>query len=89
MSLTFSCSYFVSPSPAIHGDKHQNDRTNSLQSFKTGRSPILIATDVAARGLDIPDVEYVINYSFPLTIEDAVFNEGLAVFDAALAEVVA
>lgn len=61
---------------AIHGDKHQNDRTNSLQSFKTGRSPILIATDVAARGLDIPDVEYVINYSFPLTIEDYVHRIG-------------
>ena len=38
--------------------------------------PLLIATDVAARGLDIPDVEYVINYSFPLTTEDYVHRIG-------------
>ena len=53
--------------PAIHGDKNQYDRTAALEEFKSGRVPLLIATDVAARGLDIPQVEYVINYSFPLT----------------------
>ncbi len=61
---------------AIHGDKGQHDRSSSLESFKSGRSPILIATDVAARGLDIPDVYCVINYSFPLTIEDYVHRIG-------------
>ncbi|RKP19192.1 DEAD-domain-containing protein, partial [Rozella allomycis CSF55] len=55
---------------SIHGDKNQNQRWQALQSFKNGDVPLLIATDVAARGLDIPDVEYVINYTFPLTIED-------------------
>jgi len=61
---------------AIHGDKNQYARTDALSSFKDGSIPLLIATDVAARGLDIPDVEYVINYTFPLTIEDYVHRIG-------------
>jgi ATP-dependent RNA helicase DBP3 len=48
------------------------DRTQAVERFKSGEIPLLVATDVAARGLDIPDVDYVINYSFPLTIEDYV-----------------
>ncbi len=43
-----------------------------MENFKSGEIPLLVATDVAARGLDIPDVDYVINFSFPLTIEDYV-----------------
>jgi ATP-dependent RNA helicase DBP3 len=61
---------------AVHGDKGQADRTKAVNSFKDGSRPLLIATDVAARGLDIPDVEYVINYSFPLTTEDYVHRIG-------------
>lgn len=61
---------------AVHGDKGQADRTKAVSSFKDGTRPLLIATDVAARGLDIPDVEYVINYSFPLTTEDYVHRIG-------------
>jgi ATP-dependent RNA helicase DBP3 len=61
---------------AIHGDKSQQDRTAALEAFKNGSVPILIATDVAARGLDIPQVEYVINFSFPLTVEDYVHRIG-------------
>ncbi|KAI9151171.1 RNA-dependent ATPase [Blastocladiella emersonii ATCC 22665] len=60
----------------IHGDKNQSVRTNALQRFRDGTSPILVATDVAARGLDIPNVEYVINVTFPLTIEDYVHRIG-------------
>lgn len=60
----------------IHGDKSQADRTKAVQRFKDGKCPLLIATDVAARGLDIPDVEYVINYTFPLTSEDYVHRIG-------------
>lgn len=60
----------------IHSDKSQDQRNKALHAFKTGKSPILVATDVAARGLDVPDVEYVINYSFPLTIEDYVHRIG-------------
>ncbi len=57
---------------SVHGDISQGQRTASVEAFKDGSVPLLIATDVAARGLDIPDVEHVINYSFPLTIEDYV-----------------
>ena len=47
-----------------------------METFKSGAVPLLVATDVAARGLDIPDVEFVINYSFPLTAEDYVHRIG-------------
>ncbi|KAK7252531.1 hypothetical protein RIF29_36538 [Crotalaria pallida] len=61
---------------SIHGDKAQHARTKALSLFKDGSCPLMIATDVAARGLDIPDVEVVINYSFPLTTEDYVHRIG-------------
>ncbi|KAJ2963415.1 hypothetical protein NQZ79_g1575 [Umbelopsis isabellina] len=61
---------------AIHGDKTQQQRTEALNQFKDGSFPLMIATDVAARGLDIPDVEYVVNVTFPLTIEDYVHRIG-------------
>ena len=57
---------------SIHGDKSQDGRTKAVEQFKSGEIPLLVATDVAARGLDIPGVDFVINYSFPLTIEDYV-----------------
>jgi ATP-dependent RNA helicase DBP3 len=60
----------------IHGDLSQVKRTASLQSFKTGEVPILVATDVAARGLDIPAVRLVVNVTFPLTAEDYVHRIG-------------
>ncbi|XP_060207722.1 DEAD-box ATP-dependent RNA helicase 5 isoform X2 [Lycium barbarum] len=61
---------------SISGDKQQHARTKALSLFKDGSCPLMIATDVAARGLDIPDVEVVINYSFPLTTEDYVHRIG-------------
>ena len=61
---------------AIHGDMTQEQRTRALQAFKEGSTPLLVATDVAARGLDIPDVELVLNYTFPLTIEDYIHRIG-------------
>lgn len=61
---------------AIHGDMHQNERFTALESFRSGSIPLLIATDVAARGLDIPKVEAVINFTFPLTVEDYVHRIG-------------
>merc|ERR1712227_1186060 len=61
---------------SIHGDKTQWEREKALGEFKAGRINVLVATDVAARGLDIPDVEYVINYSFPKNIEDYVHRIG-------------
>ena len=55
---------------SIQGDKSQDARQRAVDEFKAGKIPILVATDVAARGLDIPGVDLVINFSFPLTIED-------------------
>ncbi|KAL6216719.1 hypothetical protein ACLB2K_009938 [Fragaria x ananassa] len=50
---------------AIHGDKSLAERDRVLSQFRTGRKPVLIATDVAARGLDVEDIRVVINYNFP------------------------
>ncbi|MBA0799645.1 hypothetical protein Gohar_010149, partial [Gossypium harknessii] len=61
---------------AIHGDKSQADRDYVLNQFRTGRSPVLVATDVAARGLDIKDIRVVINYDFPTGVEDYVHRIG-------------
>jgi len=61
---------------AIHGDMSQDARTRAFEQFRDGIVPLLVATDVAARGLDIPQVEYVINLTFPLTIEDYVHRIG-------------
>jgi ATP-dependent RNA helicase DBP3 len=60
----------------IHGDLSQEQRTRSLDAFKKGGTPVLVATDVAARGLDIPAVKLVINCTFPLTVEDYVHRIG-------------
>ncbi|KAK9451535.1 ATP-dependent RNA helicase dbp3 [Limtongia smithiae] len=61
---------------AIHGDLSQVQRSSALESFKSGRCTLLLATDVAARGLDIPAVKLVINLTFPLTAEDYVHRIG-------------
>jgi ATP-dependent RNA helicase DBP3 len=61
---------------SIHGNKNQAARTQALSQFKDGSVPLLVATDVAARGLDIPDVQLVVNFTFPLTIEDYVHRIG-------------
>ncbi|XP_050942090.1 DEAD-box ATP-dependent RNA helicase 46-like isoform X1 [Cucumis melo] len=61
---------------AIHGDKSQGERDWVLNQFRSGKSPILVATDVAARGLDIKDIRVVINYDFPTGIEDYVHRIG-------------
>ncbi|KQK03166.1 DEAD-box ATP-dependent RNA helicase 20 isoform X3 [Brachypodium distachyon] len=64
------------PALSIHGDKSQAERDWVLSEFKSGKSPIMTATDVAARGLDVKDVKYVINYDFPGSLEDYVHRIG-------------
>ena len=61
---------------AIHGDKDQHERELVLENFRRGRGNILVATDVAARGLDIPGVAAVVVYDFPLQVEDYVHRIG-------------
>jgi len=64
------------PARAIHGDKSQNERDWVLEEFKSSKSPIMVATDVASRGLDVKDISTVINYDFPMQIEDYVHRIG-------------
>ncbi|KAM7270322.1 hypothetical protein ACFE04_029536 [Oxalis oulophora] len=64
------------PATTIHGDRTQQERELALRSFKTGRTPILVATDVAARGLDIPHVAHVVNFDLPNDIDDYVHRIG-------------
>lgn len=61
---------------SIHGDKTQIDREKSLNDFKNGKISILVATDVASRGLDIPNVQYVIIYDMPQNIDQYVHRIG-------------
>jgi superfamily II DNA/RNA helicase len=60
----------------LHGDMDQRARMAMLESFKAGRVPLLVASDVAARGLDIPDVSHVINYDIPIHADDYVHRIG-------------
>ncbi|EAZ01575.1 hypothetical protein OsI_23609 [Oryza sativa Indica Group] len=64
------------PATAIHGDRTQQERESALRSFKTGLTPIMVATDVASRGLDVPNVAHVINYDLPKSVEDYVHRIG-------------
>ncbi|OCH96360.1 ATP-dependent RNA helicase ded-1 [Obba rivulosa] len=64
------------PATSIHGDRTQRERELALQTFRTGRTPILVATAVAARGLDIPHVTHVVNYDLPSDIDDYVHRIG-------------
>ena len=61
---------------AIHGDKSQMERTAALEAFKSGAIRVLVATDVAARGLDIDDLPNVVNFELPSTPEDYVHRIG-------------
>ena len=61
---------------ALHGDMTQSARLAALDEFKTGASPLLIASDVAARGLDIPSVSHVFNFDVPSNAEDYVHRIG-------------
>lgn len=61
---------------AIHGDKNQQQRTEALENFKSGATRVLVATDVAARGLDVDDLPYVVNFELPSTPEDYIHRIG-------------
>lgn len=61
---------------AIHGDRSQNQRQAALESFKSGKVDVLVATDVVARGIDVDEVSHVVNYDMPNTAEDYVHRIG-------------
>jgi len=60
----------------LHGDRSQSQRVQALNNFKEGYSQVLVATDIAARGIDISDISHVINYDIPTTPEDYVHRIG-------------
>ncbi|KAL1972357.1 hypothetical protein VTN31DRAFT_6771 [Thermomyces dupontii] len=73
------CDFLINqnfPATAIHGDRTQRERERALEFFRNGRCPILVATAVAARGLDIPNVTHVVNYDLPTDIDDYVHRIG-------------
>jgi superfamily II DNA/RNA helicase len=61
---------------SIHGNKNHSQRQRALRSFKEEKVNVLVATDVAARGLDIADVSHVINYELPSNYEDYIHRIG-------------
>merc|ERR1712210_287159 len=63
-------------STCIHGDRNQQEREEAVHLFKSGQTPILVATAVAARGLDIPNVRHVINFDLPSDIDEYVDRTG-------------
>ncbi len=64
------------PCAAIHSDKTQGQRTRALEGFRKGRNRVLVATDIASRGIDVPDVSCVINMELPLETESYVHRIG-------------
>ncbi|KAG0243693.1 DEAD-box ATP-dependent RNA helicase [Actinomortierella wolfii] len=64
------------PTVSLHGDRTQLERESSLEAFRCGRSPIMIATSIASRGLDIKDVMHVINYHLPTDIDEYIHRIG-------------
>jgi ATP-dependent RNA helicase RhlE len=64
------------PTNLIHGDRSQSQRTHALENFKKGKYRVLVATDIAARGIDIEELGHVINYDVPLVAEDYLHRIG-------------
>ena len=61
---------------SVHGDKSQEERNESIKAFKDGGKDVLVATDVAAKGLDFPDIQHVVNFDMPKEIETYVHRIG-------------
>jgi probable ATP-dependent RNA helicase DDX4 len=64
------------PATSIHGDRLQREREEALRDFRSGKMPIIVATGVASRGLDIKEVKHVVNYDLPKEIEEYVHRIG-------------
>ncbi|XP_065772916.1 probable ATP-dependent RNA helicase DDX4 [Muntiacus reevesi] len=72
---SFLCQEKISTT-SIHGDREQREREQALGDFRCGKCPVLVATSVAARGLDIENVQHVINFDLPSTIDEYVYRIG-------------
>jgi ATP-dependent RNA helicase RhlE len=60
----------------LHSDRNQSQRNKALASFRSGQVRVLVATDVAARGIDVDDISFVVNYEVPATAEDYIHRVG-------------
>ena len=69
------------PTTSIHGDRLQREREEALYDFREGTYPILVATAVAARGLDIPGVAHVFNYDMPDDVDEYVHRIGITALE--------
>lgn len=75
----YLCDFLINqnfPATSIHGDRTQRERERALEMFRNRSTPIMVATAVAARGLDIPNVTHVVNYDLPTDIDDYVHRIG-------------
>ena len=68
----------------MHGDRSQSERVRALQGFREGQHRILVATDVAARGIDVPGIRHIVNFDLPETPEDYIHRAGRTARGAAL-----
>ncbi|ENN71022.1 hypothetical protein D910_06887 [Dendroctonus ponderosae] len=75
-AITRTIRRFGWPAVAMHGDKSQQERDYVLKEFRNGKATILVATDVAARGLDVDGIRYVVNYDYPNSSEDYIHRIG-------------
>lgn len=64
------------PATRIHSDRSQKSRVQALEGFRSGKHRILVATDIAARGIDIPGIDHVVNFDMPETVEDYIHRAG-------------
>jgi len=75
------------PATSIHSDRRQEDRIAALEAFRSGRFPVLIATDVAARGIDVEGISHVVNFDVPFAAEDYIHRGGRTARAGAVGEV--
>ena len=73
---------------AIHSDRPQADRFAALEAFRRGQYPVLVATDVAARGIDVEGISHVVNYDVPFSSDDYIHRGGLTARAGAVGEVI-
>jgi ATP-dependent RNA helicase RhlE len=76
------------PATSIHSDRRQEDRVAALEAFRRGEYPVLVATDVAARGLDVEGISHIVNFDVPFSPDDYIHRAGRTARAGAVGEVV-
>ena len=76
------------PATSIHSDRRQEDRIAALEAFRRGEYPVLVATDVAARGLDVEGISHIVNFDVPFSSDDYIHRAGRTARAGAVGEVI-